>query len=65
MPDFLPWMRKSTPEDCRMLAMRVLARDDWRESVEMVGLLLELGAKERTPEWFASVDTAIKAQKTP
>ena len=61
--NYLAWIKRSTPTECRDLAVKILNRDDWRESVEMVGLLLELGAKDRTPEWYASVDVAIEAEK--
>lgn len=44
--DLLTWMKGSTPEQCLELGL----------------LILELGTKKRTPQWFVNIDAAIEEQ---
>ena len=44
--DILRWMKNSTPEECREVAL----------------LILEQGTKERSPQWHANIDAAIEEQ---
>ena len=44
--NILRWMKESTPEQCREVAL----------------LILELGTKERTAQWHANIDAAIEEQ---
>lgn len=46
--DILRWMKNSTPEECKEVAL----------------LILEQGLKERTPQWHANIDAAIVLQAT-
>lgn len=46
--DILNWMKGSTPEQCREVAL----------------LMLEQGTKERTAQWHANIDAAIAEQRT-
>lgn len=47
--DILNLIRRSTPEQCR----------------EMGELILEMGTKPRTREWYGQIDTAIALQPVP
>lgn len=47
--EILRWMRASTPEECQ----------------EVGELLLDVGVKKRTRQWFANIDEAIRLQSTP